>query len=47
MRWRGALGRSSQQEIARQLGITPGNAAVRLHRIRAKLRRNPLLQDLL
>jgi len=38
---------NSQQEIACEFGITPGNAAVRLHRIRAKLRRNALLRDLL
>jgi RNA polymerase sigma factor (sigma-70 family) len=38
---------NSPQEIAAEFGITPGNAAVRLHRIRARLRRNALLRDLL
>jgi RNA polymerase sigma factor (sigma-70 family) len=37
----------SLQEIADRLGISPGNAAVRLHRIREKLRRNPALKDLI
>lgn len=37
----------SLQEIADRLGISAGNAAVRLHRIRAKLRRNPTLKDFL
>jgi RNA polymerase sigma factor (sigma-70 family) len=37
----------SLQEIAGRLGISTDNAAVRLHRIRAKLRRNPTLKDLL
>jgi len=37
----------SLQEIADRLGISSSNAAVRLHRIRAKLRHNPVLKDLL
>jgi RNA polymerase sigma-70 factor, ECF subfamily len=37
----------SQQEIADRLGISPGNVAVRLHRIRGRLRANPLLADLI
>jgi RNA polymerase sigma-70 factor (ECF subfamily) len=37
----------SIQEVAERLGITPGNAAVRLHRIRARLRGHPLLRDLI
>src|SRR4051812_33792893 len=37
----------SLQEIADRLGISVDNAAVRLHRIRAKLRRSPTLKDLL
>jgi RNA polymerase sigma-70 factor, ECF subfamily len=37
----------SLQEIADRLGISADNAAVRLHRIRAKLRRSPTLKDLL
>jgi RNA polymerase sigma factor (sigma-70 family) len=37
----------SQQEMADRLGISPGNVAVRLHRIRARLRANPLLADLI
>jgi RNA polymerase sigma-70 factor (ECF subfamily) len=37
----------SLQEVADRLGISAGNAAVRLHRIREKLRRNPALKDLI
>jgi len=37
----------SLQEIAGRLGISADNAAVRLHRIRAKLQRSPTLKDLL
>lgn len=37
----------SLQEIADRLGISANNAAVRLHRIRAKLRRHSALKDLL
>jgi RNA polymerase sigma factor (sigma-70 family) len=37
----------SLQEIASRLGISAANAAVRLHRIRAKLRRHSALKDLL
>jgi len=37
----------SLQEIADRQGISADNAAVRLHRIRAKLRRSPVFKDLL
>jgi len=37
----------SLQEIAGRLGLSSGNAAVRLHRIRARLRQSPLLKDLI
>jgi len=37
----------SVQEVATRLGISAGAAAVRLHRIRAKLRHHPLLKDLI
>jgi RNA polymerase sigma-70 factor, ECF subfamily len=36
----------SLEETAQRIGITPGHAAVRLHRIRKKLKRNKLLADI-
>lgn len=37
----------SLREISERLGISSGHAAVRLHRVRAKLRRNPVFRGIL